>query len=124
MSYMDELVRKWREHDRSFEGRDVLPNGDAVWTYTTLELGLPVLWLKHPDGSFEYRVIHTPGYDQDTGEHWCWECHKMLVHCGDIWKCNQCGNEIENQDIDILSSPTEEASYPDDNLEPESEWLD
>ena len=91
MSYMDELARKWREHDRSFEGRDVLPNGDEVWTYTTLELGLPVLWLKHPDGSFEYRVIHTPGYDQD---------------------------------IDILSSPTEEASYPDDNLEPESEWLD
>lgn len=54
MSYMDELARKWREHDRSFEGRDVLPNGDEVWTYTTLELGLPVLWLKHPDGSFEY----------------------------------------------------------------------
>lgn len=78
MSYMDELARKWREHDRSFEGRDVLPNGDEVWTYTTLELGLPVLWLKHPDGSFEYRVIHTPGYDQDTGEHWCWECHRCL----------------------------------------------
>ncbi len=49
MSYMDELARKWREHDRSFEGRDVLPNGDEVWTYTTLELGLPVLWLKHPE---------------------------------------------------------------------------
>ena len=68
MSYMDELVRKWREHDRSFEGRDVLPNGDEVWTYTTLELGLPVLWLKHPDGSFEYRVLilHHSFQDQES----------------------------------------------------------
>ena len=57
MSYMDELARKWREHDRSFEGRDVLPNGDEVWTYTTLELGLPVLWLKHPDDKGAERTL-------------------------------------------------------------------
>ena len=49
MNYMDALAKNWREHDYSFEGRDVLPNGDEVWTYTTLELGLPVLWVKHPD---------------------------------------------------------------------------
>ena len=63
MNYMDALAKNWREHDYSFEGRDVLPNGDEVWIYTTLELGLPVLWVKHPDGSFDYRVLHTPGYD-------------------------------------------------------------
>ena len=43
MNYMDALAKNWREHDYSFEGRDVLPNGDEVWIYTTLELGLPVL---------------------------------------------------------------------------------
>ena len=53
MNYMDALAKNWREHDYSFEGRDVLPNGDEVWIYTTLELGLPVLWVKHPDGSFD-----------------------------------------------------------------------
>lgn len=47
MNYMDALAKNWREHDYSFEGRDVLPNGDEVWIYTTLELGLPVLWVKH-----------------------------------------------------------------------------
>ncbi len=46
MNYMDALAKNWREHDYSFEGRDVLPNGDEVWIYTTLELGLPVLWVK------------------------------------------------------------------------------
>ena len=40
MNYMDALAKNWREHDYSFEGRDVLPNGDEVWIYTTLELGL------------------------------------------------------------------------------------
>lgn len=123
MSYIDELARNWREHDCSFKGRDVLPNGDEVWTYNTLELDLPVLWVKHPDGTFEYQVIHTPGYDQPTGEHWCWDCHCKLEYNDNIWKCPKCGDEIEDQEIDILSSPTEEASYPDDNLEPESEWL-
>ena len=80
MNYMDALAKNWREHDYSFEGRDVLPNGDEVWIYTTLELGLPVLWVKHPDGSFDYRVLHTPGYDKPTGEHWCWNCHCQMVH--------------------------------------------
>lgn len=124
MSYIDELARNWREHDCSFEGRDVLPNGDEVWTHTTLELGLPVLWMKHPDGSFDYRVIHTPGYDRDTGEHWCWDCHQMLNRVGNTWTCPGCGNEVNDREIDILTSPTEEASYPDDNLEPEPEWMD
>lgn len=41
MNYLDALAKNWREHDCSFEGRDVLPNGDEVWIYTTLELGLP-----------------------------------------------------------------------------------
>ena len=62
MDYLDELAMRWREYDYPFEARTVLPNGDEIWTYTTFELGLPVLWVKHPDGSFEYRVIHTPGY--------------------------------------------------------------
>ena len=124
MDYMDKLAENWREYDCSYEGRDVLPNGDEVWVYTTLELGLPVLWVKHPDGSFEYRVIHTPDYDRDTGEHWCWNCHCMLKRFGDFWRCSRCGDEINNDEIDILSSPTEEASYPDDNLEPEPEWFD
>lgn len=123
MGYMDELARNWREYAYGFEGRDVLANGDEIWTYTTLELGLPVLWVRHPDDSFEYRVIHTPDYDQDTGEHWCWSCHKMLTRVGDVWRCAQCGDEIEDCYIEVLSSPTEEASYPDDNLEPEPEWL-
>ena len=124
MDYLDELVMRWREYDYPFEARTVLPNGDEIWTYTTFELGLPVLWVKHPDGSFEYRVIHTPGYDEDTGEHWCWECHSILTRCGDVWRCSQCGNEIDDVDIDVFSSPTEEASYPTDYLEPEPEWLD
>ena len=121
---MDELAQNWRAHDCSFEGRDVLPNGDEVWVYNTLELGLPVLWVKHPDGTFDYRVIHTPGYDQETGEHWCEDCHCQIDHHGELWICPRCGNEIEDRDIEILSSPTEEASYTDDNLEPEPEWFD
>ena len=124
MNYMDALAKNWREHDYSFEGRDVLPNGDEVWTYTTLELGLPVLWVKHPDGSFDYRVLHTPGYDESTGEHWCWNCHCQMVHHDDEWLCLKCGDHIDDNDIDLLSSPTEEASYPDDDLEPEPEWYD
>ena len=91
MNYMDALAKNWREHDYSFEGRDVLPNGDEVWIYTTLELGLPVLWVKHPDGSFDYRVLHTPGYDKLTGEHWCWNCHCQMVHHDDEWLCPKCG---------------------------------
>lgn len=118
------LAKNWREHDYSFEGRDVLPNGDEVWIYTTLELGLPVLWVKHPDGSFDYRVLHTPGYDKLTGEHWCWNCHCQMVHHDDKWLCPKCGDHIDDNDIDLLSSPTEEASYPDDDLEPEPEWYD
>lgn len=125
MNYMDALAKNWREHDCSFEGRDVLPNGDEVWIYTTLELGLPVLWVKHPDGSFDYRVLHTPGYDEPTGEHWCWNCHcQMVHHDDDEWLCLKCGDHIDDNDIDLLSSPTEEASYPDDDLEPEPEWYD
>lgn len=31
---------------------------------------------------------------------------------------------IDDNDIELLSSPTEEASYPDDDLEPEPEWYD
>lgn len=123
MDYMDELAKNWRVHDCSYEGRDVLPNGDEVWVYSTLELGLPVLWVKHPDGSFEYRVIHTPGYDQPTGEHWCCDCHCQMEQHGELWVCPECESEIEERDIDIASSPTEEASYADD-FEPEPEWLD
>lgn len=124
MNYMDALAKNWREHDYSFEGREVLPNGDEVWIYTTLELGLPVLWVKHPDGSFDYRVLHTPGYDESTGEHWCWNCHCQMVHHDDEWLCPKCGDHIDDNDIELLSSPTEEASYPDDDLEPEPEWYD
>lgn len=122
--YVDALAKNWREHDYSFEGRDVLPNGDEVWICTTLELGLPVLWVKHPDGSFDYRVLHTPGYDESTGEHWCWNCHCQMIHHDDEWLCPKCGDHIDDNDIDLLSSPTEEASYPDDDLEPEPEWYD
>ena len=100
MNYMDALAKNWREHDYSFEGRDVLPNGDEVWIYTTLELGLPVLWVKHPDGSFDYRVLHTPGYDESTGEHWCWNCHCQMVHHDDEWLCPKCGDHIDDNDID------------------------
>ena len=40
------------------------------------------------------------------------------------WLCPKCGDHIDDNDIELLSSPTEEASYPDDDLEPEPEWYD
>lgn len=43
---------------------------------------------------------------------------------GDEWLCLKCGDHIDDNDIELLSSPTEEASYPDDDLEPEPEWYD
>lgn len=32
--------------------------------------------------------------------------------------------EHYEEDVDLCSAPTEEASYADDELEPEEEWLD
>ena len=40
-----------------------------------------------------------------------------------IWRCPKCGEEHYEEDVDLCSAPTEEASYADDELEPE-EWLD
>jgi len=70
MDYIERLAKHWEDHNCSFDARDILPNGDEVWVYSTLELGLPVLWLKHPNGNLEHYVIHTEGYDKPTGEHW------------------------------------------------------
>lgn len=128
MEYIEKLARHWKDYDCSFEARTVLSNGDEVWVYSTLELGLPVLWIKHLDGSFENYVIHTPGYDRPTGEHWCYDCHCKMEHYEDIWKCPiwhcpKCGEELYEEDVNMCSAPTEEASYSDD-LEPEEEWLD
>lgn len=52
--------------------------------------------MKHPDGSFDYRVLHTPGYDESTGEHWCWNCHCQMVHHDDEWLCPKCGDHIDD----------------------------
>lgn len=56
MEYIEELAKNWKQYGYSFDAREILPNGDEAWVYSTLELGLPVLWLKHPDGSFEHYV--------------------------------------------------------------------
>ena len=56
----------------------------------------------------------------NTGAGTVIKCYKV----DDTWTCPGCGNEVDDREIDILTSPTEEASYPDDNLEPEPEWLD
>lgn len=123
MGIIDKLASHWKDYDYSFEGREVLSNGDEVWTYETLELGLPVLWLKHPDGSFEYRVIHTKDYDKPTGEHWCLDCHCQVERHDGIWICLNCGEEFYDEYVDLETAPSEEASYPDD-LEPEDNWRD
>lgn len=129
MEYIEELAKNWKQYDYSFDAREILPNGDEAWVYSTLELGLPVLWLKHPDGSFEHYVIHTDGYDKPTGEHWCFWCHCQMERYENIWKvpiwrCPKCKEEHYEEDVDLCSAPTEEASYADDELEPEEEWLD
>ena len=41
-----------------------------------------------------------------------------------IWRCPKCEEEHYEEDVDLCSAPTEEASYADDELEPEEEWLD
>ena len=121
MANIKELASHWKDFPYSYESRDELPDGDEVWVWDTLNLGLPVLWLKHSTGSFENWVIHTPGYDRPTGEHWCWNCHCQMIQHGEVWVCTGCGDEISEEDIDSLSSPTEEASYSDE-LDPDPEW--
>ena len=123
MDYIERLAKHWEDHNCSFDARDTLPNGDEVWVYSTLELGLPVLWLKHPNGNLEHYVIHTEGYDKPTGEHWCFGCHCQMERYEDIWRCPECGDELYDEDVELCSAPTEEASYSDD-VEPEEEWLD
>lgn len=66
MANIKELASHWKDFPYSYESRDELPDGDEVWVWDTLNLGLPVLWLKHSNGSFENWVIHTPGYDRPT----------------------------------------------------------
>ena len=124
MANINELAAHWQDFPYSYDSRDELPDGDEVWVWDTLNLGLPALWLKHPDGSFENWIVHTPGYDRPTGEHWCWNCHHQMAQHGDVWVCTECGDEIDDEDINALSSPTEEASYPEDSVEPEPEWMD
>lgn len=128
MDYIKKLAKNWKDYPCSFDSREVLPNGDEVWVYSNLELGLPVLWIKHSDGNFEHYVIHTKDYDKPTGEHWCFGCHCKMERYENIWKCPiwrcpECNEEFYEEDIDLSSAPTEEASY-DDYVEPEEEWMD
>ncbi len=79
-------------------------------------------------GIFNPRVGTASGYDKPTGEHWCFWCHYQMERYENIWKvpiwrCPKCGEEHYEEDVDLCSAPTEEASYADDELEPE-EWLD
>ena len=123
MADIRDFLNNWEELPYSFEGRDLLPDGDEIWRYDTLWLGLPVIWLKHPNNTFDSYVVHTPGYNQSTGEHWCFECHRKMLHQGSEWVCPECSNSLEDYEVDYNSAPTEEASYSDE-LEPESEWYD
>lgn len=43
MEYIEELAKNWKQYGYSFDAREILPNGDEAWVYSTLELGLPVL---------------------------------------------------------------------------------
>lgn len=128
MADIMELAKDWRNLPTSFEGREVLRDGDEVWVGDTLELGLPIVWLKRSIATipedFDYVVIHNKGYDEPTGEHWCWDCHTLLCNKGGKWVCPRCGDEFSDDEVDTRTSPTEEASYPDDSIEPNDEWYD
>ena len=128
MSYIDDLARHWQDFDCSFEARTELENGDEVWMHDTYNLGIPVLWVKHNDGSFEYRVIHTHGYNRPTGEHWCLNCHCLVEQHGNFWECPDCKETFSEASVEENTAPTEEACYTItgelDNLQPEPEWED
>lgn len=121
MADIRDLADHWQDFPYSYESRDELPDGDEVWVWDTLNLGLPVLWLKHPNNTFDCKVIHTPGYDAPSGEHWCFDCHTLMERHGSEWVCRKCGIEVDDRDIDAYAGPTEEASY-NDELDPEPEW--
>lgn len=126
MADIMELAKDWRNLPTSFEGREVLRDGDEVWVGDTLELGLPIVWLKHPNDTFVSYVIHTPGYDQSIGEHWCFNCHCQMNHRDNVWECPKCEETFEDDDLflDDNTAPSEEASYRDEDERPEEEWFD
>lgn len=126
MADIRDFLNNWEELPYSFEGRDSLPDGDEIWRYETRWLGLPIIWLKHPNDTFDSYIVHTPGYDQPIGEHWCFNCHCQMVHNDTIWECPKCGDDFEDDDtfLDWNTAPTEEASYRDEDEHPEEEWYD
>lgn len=128
MADIRELAKDWQNLPVSFEGRDVLPDGDEVWVGDTLELGLPIVWLKRSVATsprdFEYMIVHTKEYQEPTGEYWCWNCHLPLVHKHGKWICPNCNAEFSEANVDSLAPPTEEASYADDLITPNDEWYD
>lgn len=35
MEYIEQLAKNWKQYDYSFDAREILPNGDEVWVYST-----------------------------------------------------------------------------------------
>lgn len=121
MANIKELASHWKDFPYSYESRDELPDGDEVWVWDTLNLGLPVLWLSTRMAHLRIGSFTRPDMIVRQAEHWCWNCHCQMIQHGEVWVCTGCGDEISEEDIDSLSSPTEEASYSDE-LDPDPEW--
>ena len=107
-----------------YDARIKLADGEEKWS-TIGDYDIDIVWTRHQDGTITYEVMHTPGWDLDTDEQYCNECHSEMVQDEDgDWHCNSCGNVYPLDDIEmgIVNCPSEEASYDWDTIEADPAW--
>lgn len=124
-----DTVSKWRKSFEKYlvpyDARVKLPDGDEKWS-TIGDYDIDIIWTRHQcDGQITYEVMHTPGWDIDSGEQYCNRCHTQMVQDenGD-WHCPECNNIYPEIDVEmgVTNFPTEEASYDWEHIEYNPAW--
>jgi len=119
------MIDSYAKYLVPYEVRVKLPDGDEKWS-TIGDCDINILWTRHhEDGFITHEVLHTPGWDAETGKQYCQECHsEMHLDEDDVWQCPECGNNYPQSDVDdgTVNCPTEEASYDWENIYPDPYW--